>query len=133
MCLSLSLPDSGEVVLKSLPTVWTLEFSGHPPSRNDHVHWRTQHRWARQWKSATLVRVREAGIPPLGRVRLSLVIVRPRLGVADPDNDACRIKHLADGLVAAGVIKNDTYEFVDLGPVTEERGPKGCRLLVEAV
>lgn len=112
---------------------WTLEFDGHPPSRNDHVHWRTAHRWARHWKTLAALQAKALSIPPCERIRVSLVVVRPRLGVGDPDNDSCRYKHLIDGLVAAGVIPKDTYKHVELGPVTEERGPAGVRLTIDAL
>lgn len=114
-----------------LPTSWTLEFDGHPPSRNDRLHWRTAHKWAKHWKQLVMLKCRETHVARCQRVRVSLVVLRPRLGVADPDNDACRTKHLIDGLVAAGVVPDDTYAHVELGPVSEERGAKGVRLIVE--
>lgn len=115
------------------PDVWILELPGHPPSRNDRLHWRTAHRISRHWKGLTMLKAREAGIPACTRVRLSLVVLRRALGVSDPDNDACRLKHLVDGLVAAGVITDDTYRHVELGPVSEQRGPKSVRLFVQRI
>ena len=72
-----------------------------------------------------------ADIPRLQRARISGVVYRRAIGVADEDNDKSRLKPLVDGLRDAGVIKNDTRQFVEFGPVTEERaGADGIGLLL---
>lgn len=75
-------------------------------------------------------------MPTLERVRISAVMERRSLGVADEDNDRSRLKPLVDGLRDAGVIANDTRGFVEWGTVTERRaGPDGpgVLLIVEAL
>ena len=80
-----------------------------------------------------LLACKMAAIPPLARVRLSAVIIRKHLGVADPDNDAARVKPIIDGIVAAGVIPTDTYRYVEWGGVAERRGAPGVELVIAEV
>lgn len=113
------------------PTTWTLEFAGYPPSANARLHWRTRAKVAKFWRGAALLEAKRLGIPPCERIRISAVVIRRALGVADEDNDRGRLKPVQDGIRDAGVIPNDRRECVELGPVTEERGPKGLRVIVE--
>jgi hypothetical protein len=72
----------------------------------------------------------------LQRARISAVIYRQRLGVADGPGDSERLKPLVDGLVTAGVLANDRRREVEYGEVREEhigdRGP-GILLIVEEI
>ena len=102
-----------------------------PPGPNARPHWYTRALTARQWKERVYLECRRLEIPRLARIRLSAVIYRKHLGVADEDNDRARLKPALDGIVAAGVIPTDTRRFVELGPVTEARGAPGVELLIE--
>jgi hypothetical protein len=113
--------------------VWRLVFAGHPPGPNARMHWQQRARITRRWKAEAAVLVRAAEIPPLGRIRLSAIFYRKRLGVADEDNDVARIKPCLDGIVATGIIPTDTRAFVELGSVTEARGAPGLELVIEEV
>lgn len=110
---------------------WVLEFEGYPPSPNARLHWRTKARVTKHWRSTARLKAALAGIPQCPRVRISVVIIRRALGVADEDNDRARMKALVDGLRDAGVIENDTYGNVEWGTMREERGRKGLRVIVE--
>jgi hypothetical protein len=112
---------------------WTLHFNRLPLSPNDHVHWRTRDKWNKHWKNLAGIKSRQESVPTMERVRLSAVIYRRNLGVADEDNDRARLKPVVDGLVAVGVIANDTRGQVEWGPVTEERGKPGVKLIIEQV
>lgn len=103
-----------------------------PPNANDRTHWRHKGPWVKALRAAAKQAAKQAGIPCLERVRIGAVIRRERIGQADADNDTSRLKNLIDGLVDAKVVPNDTYRHVEIGTVTEERGPVGVLLIVEA-
>jgi crossover junction endodeoxyribonuclease RusA len=110
---------------------WTLDFAGIPPSPNDRMGWRVKAHTAKLWRVRAALLALEVKIPPLLRIRLSAVIRRRNLGVADESNDRSRFKHVEDGIVDAGVVPDDTRKYVEWGSVTEERGPKGFTLVIE--
>ena len=112
---------------------WTLEFAGYPPSPNARMHIYAKSKSNKQWRRFAGLAARYQEIPPQQRIRLSAVIVRRALGVADEDNDRARLKPVVDGLVDAGVIPNDHRGCVEWGSVDEERGPAGLRLVIEAL
>ncbi|HLH24819.1 MAG TPA: hypothetical protein VK066_20040 [Chloroflexota bacterium] len=111
---------------------WELCINHMPPNLlNARLIPQARARITAEWRARAYVEARLARIPPLARVRLSAVFTRRALNVADPDGDMARLKPLADGLRDAGVIHNDTRRFVEWGPVTEEHGRPGVRLIVE--
>ena len=112
---------------------WVLEFEGIPPGPNDSMSLRERMRTRKSWRVHGWLSASRAGIPPLQRIRVSAVFVRRAVGVADEDNDHARLKPILDGIVKAGVIPNDTRKHVEWGDVTEKRGPRGLRLVIEAV
>ncbi len=115
------------------PTSWTLEFPDHPLSPNDHKHRMVRANRTKAWRHAAYLRCLMAQIPHCTRIKVSAVFVRRALGVADEDNDRARLKPIIDGIVDAGVIPNDRRGAIVWGTVTEERGPKGLRVIVEAI
>lgn len=99
-------------------------------SHNKRLHWRVQHRLKQQWLEKMMWAARLAGVEPFrGRVRISFVIRRPRL--LDPDNarSSSALKAGLDGLVAAGLIKDDSCAFIELGDVRQEKA-KACEVEV---
>ncbi len=112
---------------------WRLQFAGQPPGPNARLHWRHRAAITRAWREQAGVLVRLAGIPPLGRIRVSAIFYRRRLGVADEDNDVARLKPCVDGIVAMGIVPTDTRAFVEWGAVTEARGVPGLELIIEEV
>lgn len=89
-----------------------------------------------QAKGADMLRIRlecvAQGIERArGRRRLSVVFVQRMGRLADPDN---RLKILLDGLVAAGVLIDDSQEWLQLGTVEVIRGPgKSTRCILEDI
>ena len=112
---------------------WLLHLEGLPPGPNARLHWSERYRLAQQWKTAAYLLARSHRIPRVERLRLSIVVYRRRLGTADPDNDWARVKPAVDGIVAAGVVPSDTYRYVEIGGVREERGPEGLLLILEEI
>ena len=110
---------------------WELEFNDIPPGPNDRMHFMVRAKETKRWRRwAALL---AGGIPPQSRVRLSAIFRRRALGRADADNDLARLKPVADGVVAAGVVPDDNRAYVEWGPVTEERGDRGFVLIIEGL
>lgn len=104
-----------------------------PPSTNERRqlgYW-GERKLVGYWRGEGARLAREAGIPPLGRIRVSAVIYRRALNVADEDNDRSRLKPLVDSLRDAKVIANDNRKYVDYGEVTEQHiGERGAGVLL---
>ena len=110
---------------------WWLMFAGYPKNQNKRGHWATLARETKKWRLAGWFRAKEMQVPPMQRIRVSAVIVRRSIGVADEGNDRDRLKPIVDGLVDAGVVPNDTYAHVTYGTMAQRRGPAGLELLIE--
>lgn len=118
-----------------VPGQWRIMLDGMPANDNERRrwHWTRRHTEDTSWKAAVVYACKELGIPAMQRVRLSAVVFRRALWVADESNDRARLKPLEDGLVLAGVVPNDTRGHVEWGSVTEARGKPGVVLVVEAL
>jgi hypothetical protein len=110
-----------------------------PPNINERrlMHPQVERKTIAYWRGLVPMEVRrQHGMRLLERARISAVVYRRSLGVADASGDAERIKPLVDGLVDAGVIKNDRRREVEYGEVSEQhigyRG-MGVLLIVEEV
>lgn len=114
---------------------WTLVFPGRPPRPNQEergtfglpLETQRKIRLARQaersrWKKAGFMAARQHDIPHMQRIKISATFYRRALNVADEDGDQSSLKHIVDGLVAAGVIPKDTRRHLVWGDVIEERG-----------
>lgn len=131
---------------------WTLEFDCSramnggrwPPGPNDRLHWRVRAAQTREWRQRVYVACKNAGIPDLTRVRVSIEYVSTRGPLSDHDNLIARSKALYDGLQGStvghassflpGIIPDDSPAHLELGPVTETRGKiKLIRMTIEAV
>lgn len=113
--------------------MWRLRFDGIPPSPNDRLsHWQLA-QCRKSWKTLSIHKAREAGIPSFEVVGIDVVIFRTRLGVADEDNDRARIKPIVDGLVSFGVIPDDSRRYVVYGKCDEKRGSPGVEVVLRVV
>lgn len=124
---------------------WTLVFPGRPPRPNQTermphgvspeiarkiVQARQAER--RKWKELGYLAAFRNDIPRLQRIRISATFYRRALNVADEDGDQSSLKHIVDGLVAAGVIPKDTRRYLVWGDVEEMRGrPYRVELRIE--
>lgn len=105
-----------------------------PPTMNDRLHHYAKARWVKQWRSRAYFMARSRGLPRLERVRISMIVYRERIGVADPDNDWGRAKPLIDGLRDAGALAKDTHKYLTIGSIEERRSlEQGILLIVEAL
>ena len=126
----------------------TLWFGAKGQLRNGKMSWRYPPNTNERRRMHHMAEAREVGrwrreAAELGkyigrhqRIRVSAVVYRARLGVADESGDAERLKPLVDGLVDARVVPNDTRKHVEYGPVTEARAVeygRGVELIVEVL
>lgn len=110
-----------------------------PPNINERrvMHPMVERKTVAFWRDRVPMEVqRQHGMRRLEHARISAVIYRRNLGVADGSGDAERLKPLVDGLVQAGVLPNDRRSEVSYGSVDEQHpGPRGegVLLIVEAL
>lgn len=102
------------------------------PSPNDRMNWRTRAANTKAWREAAFLAAKNAEIPNLARVRLSVAFQAPRMHRHDADNLIAMCKPLADGLVGMwigkkpnrsflpGVLPDDNRSVVEWGDVTED-------------
>lgn len=95
---------------------WQLELPASPfYSANSRVHWRKKAELVRTWRHASAMLARSMDIPRLDRAVVSLDLWPHDKRRRDPDNLVPGVlKPAVDGLVDAGVLDDDTPEFVRL-------------------
>lgn len=103
-----------------------------PLSMNDRRHWSHKHQWTKALRGTAFYLARSARIPDLGRCSVELVYSPATRRTRDADNIFATLKPLADGLVDAGVVPDDTPDLmsksVAFGPITK---PARLVLVVE--
>ena len=83
-----------------------------PVNRLLRKHWAVQLKEANYWKEMVRSHVgRKLPKKPLTRARLEFV--RGSSKAPDPDGMVSGFKHIQDGLVMCGVLKNDTLDVID--------------------
>ncbi len=114
---------------------YVLQFHGLPPGSNQ-VRGANRHKLAKetkQWRELAKLLAQQKGIPALGRARIEATVFRRNLGVADESNDKERFKPIVDGLVDAGVIRNDRRGDIVWAPVKEGHGPVGVQVVLSVI
>ena len=74
---------------------------------NDREHFMARHRKAQALRDAAIVMARKAKVPRLECVALAVYYDPPVRRKRDHDNLMATYKHLADGIVQAGVVPDD--------------------------
>ena len=114
-----------------------LDFTEIPNGPNTPQHWAPKakaNKKFRDWACIQTLSARNAqGGITFDCVRVSAVFTRRAIGTADVDNEVARLKPVIDGIVDGGLIPNDTPAHLQLGTITQERGPRGLRVLIEPV
>ena len=115
----------------TVPTIeqWNvkLPFKRPPLNANQRLHWANKARMTAQVREATAY-LAKGQVPPCGRVKVRLLWCVSDMRRRDPSNIMPTQKAVVDGLVDAGVVPDDTPEFVLEGmPVIElvEKGEEG--------
>lgn len=99
-------------------TVLTFPWQRPPLSANDRMHWATKARATRAIRDLTAIDARKAGIPAVEHVTARLAWVVTDRRRRDTDNTYPTFKAMCDGLVDAGIVPDDTPEFMTkLAPV----------------
>ena len=97
------------------PTVFELQlpWTSPPISLNHRRHWRATANLTRAVRDATHVLAREARIGRHERVRVTLHY-RPRdKRIRDEENNVPTLKACCDGLVDAGIVPDDSPQFME--------------------
>jgi crossover junction endodeoxyribonuclease RusA len=93
---------------------WVLRLPFDKPiSLNDRMHHMVRSKRMKEWRTASALLIRQAKIPPMGIVQPTLVYHPAQRRRRDPDNLVLAYKAVVDGFVDAGVIPDDTQEYVD--------------------
>lgn len=115
----------------SVPTIeqWNvkLPFKRPPLNANQRLHWANRARMNAQVREAAAYLIKGV-VPPCGRVKVRLLWCVSDMRRRDPSNVMPTQKAVVDGLVDAGVVPDDTPEFVLEGmPIIElvEKGEEG--------
>ena len=93
---------------------WTLQLPFTKPlSLNDRQHHMVKAKAVREWRESTALLARAAGIPACDRIRATLLYVPNANRRRDPDNLVAGFKPAVDALVDAGIVPDDTQEYVE--------------------
>ncbi|MBP2331251.1 crossover junction endodeoxyribonuclease RusA [Kibdelosporangium banguiense] len=114
------------------PTVYELDIPlcrNKPPlTANQRLHWREKARRTRMVREITRIRARQAGIQPCARITVQLHYRPGDNRRRDAPNLHATAKPAVDGLVDAGLVPDDTGEYVtEVMPVIHP-GPGNRRL-----
>ncbi len=92
---------------------------------NDRLHWRRRAELTARWRRCGWVYAKQARIPALTRAHILIEWLPPDRRRRDPANAAPMGKALVDGIVDAGVLPDDSAQFLDgpdyrLGPPADQ-------------
>ena len=119
--------------------VYTVEVPLPPRelSPNTYRHWRAVSKAKKEYRLDCYVAFKAAAIPTMGRIRVSLDFYNGRIPGCDRyrpwdvGNAISSCKGLLDSLVDAGIVKDDSRRYMELGPVRifgtkQEHGGRSC-------
>lgn len=90
-----------------------LPFVKPPLSSNQRMHWAKKARVTREIREGAALAIRAAGVPRCAKVRVRVLwAVSDPKRRRDPSNVMPTQKAVVDGMVDAGVVPDDTPEFV---------------------
>lgn len=112
-----AVKPSGTAVARVRAGEWALrlpfERVSDVPSLNDRDHWAVKARKVKEWRRAAWLLARAERIPACERVLIELHYVPRTNQRRDADNLVAALKPLADGLVDAGVVPDDTFRWME--------------------
>lgn len=113
----------------------TLPYDRPPLSMNDRLHYRAEAKIKADLREATRWLIRHAGIPPLNHIQVALVWTVPDRRSRDTDNPLLTAKTCVDAIVDAGVIPNDTPEYItrDMTHIIYSKGERRLELTITEV
>lgn len=93
----------------------TLRVNNIPPNLNKYrnMHYQELDRQKKEWADVVFWLVKEQKLKPFTRpIKQTYEFWFKTTNEHDPDNAACCAKFLNDGLVAAGILKNDNFDHI---------------------
>lgn len=94
----------------------TLKIEGIPMNlntyRNAHYHLLNKEKLI--WEKAVALAIREQGIRPLSRCKVTMEFFFKDKRRHDPDNYSCCAKFILDGMVKAGILSDDNFEVIEM-------------------
>lgn len=105
---------SGGSVPQLEPDLWCFDLPiTKPLSMNDRTHWRKKYEARDELNSAVIMLVRKERIPPCQRIRVTLVYTPKDKRRRDPLNLVETLKPVEDAIVRAGVVPDDTPQYLE--------------------
>lgn len=93
--------------------VWRIDLpQTRPLSLNGREHWRIKAKRVKELRDTACLLVKAAGVPKLQRIRVELHYAPRDKRRRDPLNLVATLKPIEDGIVDAGIVPDDTPEFV---------------------
>lgn len=94
-----------------MPDTYTVALPAGLPllNANERLHWRTKHKRTQAIADAAIVMARNAKIPALDRVTITVVYHPAAKRRLDPHNWYPTVKAAIDGIVRAGVLPDDDH------------------------
>jgi crossover junction endodeoxyribonuclease RusA len=94
--------------------VWRLDLPmSRPLSLNGREHWRRKAALVKRVRLLAFAKAQHVGVPALPRIAVELHYVPRDRRRRDPLNLVATLKPVEDGLVDAGVVPDDTPEYVE--------------------
>jgi crossover junction endodeoxyribonuclease RusA len=94
-------------------------------SLNDRMHHMVKAKTVALWRKAAKEGLLAADVPACTRVKAELIYIPAQNRRRDPDNLVAAMKPIVDALVDAGVVPDDTQEYVErVWPIITEPEPK---------
>jgi crossover junction endodeoxyribonuclease RusA len=91
----------------------TVRIPGRPPTPNARRHWRTTHRDNAEWKEYARFRTLTSGeLPTITACTIAIEFVVPDRRRRDLDNLIASTKPLTDGIVASGLLADDSGDVI---------------------
>lgn len=113
---------------------------GLPPTPNSlrRLNWHQRADQTRYWRDMAHWTALEAmshhpGTYPIESAAVRVVIVAPTKARRDPDNALASVKGHLDGIVASGLLADDSFAVVRSLTVALEHGPAAVRIEIESV
>ena len=113
---------------------WTirLPYTTPPLTSNQRLHWRAEYALKKALRDAVRVGLWREKVTPCESAHVVLVYVPRDKRGRDRDNLVATLKPCIDGLVDAGIVPDDTPDFVSWEPpVIAEPNPKDPHLRLE--
>ena len=121
------------IPLFGVPVEVELPWTAPPLNLNQRMHWRTKAALTRQLRDAAAVLARHHHLHGYERVRVTLHYQPRDRRTRDAENPIPTLKALADGLVDAGVVRDDSPDLMvkDMPVIHDPARPPRLWLVVE--